>query len=320
MPLTRITYNTAEVPRSDRFDYWQNCVSSTHAPLTLDSDDRQGFQAFQRTLEVDGIRAWPTVFKPVVFRRNRRQIRQSDPECYHFSFVFMGRLEGVFGGRVCDVGMNEVSIFDTSTVFEVEAARGHREQRGIGLEVPRSILKVPAGSVEVLRGGKVSSDAGYGLLLKQFLRTLVSGSSDFGERDGSHISCAISDLVSGLLANAAGVGEKLPIQTRQRVLLMSIKRLIESRIGDPDLTLRDVADAHHISLGYLHRIFGEEEETASAWILRRRLENAYADLVDPELSGVPVYQISEKWGFKSPPVFSRSFRKAYGVTPREVRP
>ncbi|GLU47085.1 hypothetical protein Nans01_14360 [Nocardiopsis ansamitocini] len=180
-------------------------------------------------------------------------------------------------------------------------------------------MSIPAKYTDVLVGEKLSANVGYGALVKQFLRTLVSDSADFSRSDGDHLSVVMCDLVSGLFAKSVEVEGRLPVETRKRTLLLEIKRFIGFRICDPGLTLQEVADAHHISVSYLHRIFGAEEMTVSSWILRKRLENAYGDLVDPGLSAVPVFQIAEKWGFKSAAVFSRSFRDFYGVSPKEVR-
>jgi AraC-like DNA-binding protein len=49
------------------------------------------------------------------------------------------------------------------------------------------------------------------------------------------------------------------------------------------------------------------------------LERARRDLSDPAQSSVAVHDIAERWGYTQQSVFSRSFRSAYGVSPRDYR-
>ena len=57
----------------------------------------------------------------------------------------------------------------------------------------------------------------------------------------------------------------------------------------------------------------------SGWIRDRRLERCRADLRDPRLAGLSILEIATRWGFVSPAHFSRTFRAAYGVSPRDAR-
>ncbi|ADI03680.1 AraC family transcriptional regulator [Streptomyces bingchenggensis BCW-1] len=69
----------------------------------------------------------------------------------------------------------------------------------------------------------------------------------------------------------------------------------------------------------LHTLFRRQEETVAASIRRRRLERCHADLTDPRLRRRSISAIAARWGFVRPADFSRAFRAAYGVAPRELR-
>ncbi|MEU9123638.1 helix-turn-helix domain-containing protein [Streptomyces sp. NPDC048506] len=62
-----------------------------------------------------------------------------------------------------------------------------------------------------------------------------------------------------------------------------------------------------------------EEATVAAWIRRRRLDAARGDLADPALDAVPIHAIAARWGFPRAAVFTRAFRSAYGIPPRDYR-
>ncbi|MFD0351111.1 helix-turn-helix domain-containing protein [Kitasatospora aburaviensis] len=125
--------------------------------------------------------------------------------------------------------------------------------------------------------------------------------------------------MSALLAHHLDAEEALPPESRRRALTHRIRAFIRTRLHDPGLSPGAVAAAHHISVSYLHRLFEGEEETVAAWIRRQRLERARRDLADPALAAVPVHVIAARCGFPRAADFSRAFRGAYGLAPRDFR-
>jgi AraC-like DNA-binding protein len=55
------------------------------------------------------------------------------------------------------------------------------------------------------------------------------------------------------------------------------------------------------------------------WIGRQRLEAARQDLADPRLARKTIAAIGRDWGFPSGAHFTRRFRDAYAISPREWR-
>jgi AraC-like DNA-binding protein len=65
---------------------------------------------------------------------------------------------------------------------------------------------------------------------------------------------------------------------------------------------------------------GEPRITSvAAWIRSQWLEGCQRDLADPALRLTSIHRIAARWGFSHPAVFSRAFRGAYGLSPREYR-
>ncbi|MGW0704337.1 helix-turn-helix transcriptional regulator [Streptomyces sp. NPDC002867] len=80
-----------------------------------------------------------------------------------------------------------------------------------------------------------------------------------------------------------------------------------------------MAAAHNISVRHVHRLFQDEWTTAGRWIQHRRLEACRRELGRPGRNVPTVMTIARRFGFTSPSHFSRAFRAAYGVSPREWR-
>ncbi|MGW6923896.1 helix-turn-helix transcriptional regulator [Streptomyces sp. NPDC054950] len=94
---------------------------------------------------------------------------------------------------------------------------------------------------------------------------------------------------------------------------------VELHLTDPDLSPEVIARAHHISVRYLHKLFKDEGTTVGRWILRRRLEECRRDLMRYGRGGRTIAAVAARWGFLSATHFSRVFRSAYGMSPREWR-
>ncbi|WP_431887575.1 AraC family transcriptional regulator [Nocardiopsis alba] len=312
-------FDTTDVTPEYRFDYWREAIEKTHVPISITSDHTEDFLGRQHLMMLDGILVWPTIFQPVVFARSAKQIRASDPECYHLSLVRSGRLEVDSEGRVSDVRRQEISIVDTSRPFWIRSAWGLSRQVGVGIEIPKSMLDLPVNKVDSLIGSKISAQKGYGALLLGFVTQLSKDASCYRPSDGQRLAAVARDLISGLFSQSMDVETGLSVETRENLLIFRVEEFIKSRLGDSRLTPRLVAQANSISTSYLHRIFRSKGVTVGSWIREQRLAGARRDLLNVDLTSVPICRISQKWGFSSPSVFSRAYRDFYGITPRETK-
>ena len=99
-------------------------------------------------------------------------------------------------------------------------------------------------------------------------------------------------------------------------------RLIDRRLGDPALTVGDLAEAVDVSRRHLTRQFKEETGQAPAALLRQRRIEAAKRHLQAESSateGGPIKEVAEAVGFRSPSHFSQVFREAVGQTPSAYR-
>lgn len=96
-------------------------------------------------------------------------------------------------------------------------------------------------------------------------------------------------------------------------------RLVEARLDDPDLTPAAIAADAGISTRHLHRIFTATGASFATFVRAARLERCRAALGDPRQGDRSVTDIAFSWGFNDAAHFSRSFRAAYGISPRGWR-
>ncbi|WAZ21373.1 helix-turn-helix domain-containing protein [Streptomyces cinnabarinus] len=314
-------FRCADVPAEDRFEYWRERVGRTVAPADVTSDYATDYWAEQRLLQLGPVTIWPASFLPTRFRRSARMVRQSDPELYHLRLVVRGGLAVDHDGRADTYGPGDMYLADSSRPGDVRSYDdGERSPvTGVGVEVPKVLFPVPPH--RELLGRRLSGREGTGALLKDFVTGLVRQADTLRPSDAPRLGTVLLDLVSTWVAQVLEAERALPPETRQRALITEIHAFIRQNLHDPELTPPVIAAAHHISLSYLHRVFQEQTggETVAARIRRLRLEGARRDLADPALGSTPIHTIAARWGLPRASDFSRGFRAAYGLPPREFR-
>ncbi|WP_369184861.1 helix-turn-helix domain-containing protein [Streptomyces sp. Y1] len=190
------------------------------------------------------------------------------------------------------------------------------ECRMLRFRVPCFYLGVRQGDVRRAGGLLARGSEGIGSLASQFLRTLAAQERAHRARPGNHLARGASDIVAVL------VGELLDREDPEHPggaaeLLARIRVHIEENLADPDLSPGSIARAQHISVRYLHKLFQQDGMTVGQWVRRRRLDACRRELGRPSRRQTSVSAVAHRWGFVSHSHFSRAFRDAFGVSPRE---
>ncbi|MFF4347210.1 helix-turn-helix domain-containing protein [Streptomyces sp. NPDC001530] len=190
------------------------------------------------------------------------------------------------------------------TVFRVS-------RRHLGVSEPelRHVVGVP------VRGGE-----GVGALVSVILSSLADEEEFHGSRIGDRLARSAVDMLAVLVMELLTEGTRRETAYAADVgteTLARIRAFIEEHLMDPDLSPRSIADAHHISVRYLHKLFENEGTTVSQWVRQRRLEFCRHDLGRSSHRKLTVAAVARRWGFRSASHFSRVFRDAYGMSPRE---
>ncbi|MGV9451037.1 helix-turn-helix domain-containing protein [Streptomyces sp. NPDC003635] len=319
--MTGTVIRCADVPARDRLAYWRERTGRTAAPMDVTSDYAADYQAELRLRDLGPVVAWSASFPPSRYLRTARMVRRSDPEILHLRLVVGGGLAFEHSGRSTAFGPNDLYLADSSLPGDLRSYDDGdgRMHKLLGVEVPRVLLPVPAN--RELLGRPLSGRTGIGALVGDFLTGLEWQAPALGPADTPRLGRILVDLVSAWIAQTLEAEDTLPPETRHRAMAERIRAFIRQRLHDPELTPPVIAAAHHISLSYLHRIFQQEAggETVAAWIRRQRLEGARRDLADPAHLSTPIHAIGARWGLPRASDFSRGFRAAYGLPPRDYR-
>lgn len=311
--------STDGMAAEDRADRCRTAAARTAVPYDLRIGASADFEAGAGLLELGGIEVSRLHYSRLTAsaRRPARLIRESDPERYVLVMVAKGAVRISVPGTDTLVEAGGAVLLDTSHPHRADTAAPDGTLRLLG--IPRPLLALPADRLDATLGQGLPARDGIGAVLGQFLRSLEAHADGCAPDDPPRLARTVLDLATGLLAHRIDAGDTLTAETHEEILRRRIDTFIDRNLGDPALTPGTIAAHHHIALRSLHLLFRSGDETVAATIRRRRLERCRRDLTRPELRHRSIAAIAGSWGFASGDVFGRSFRTAYGVTPREFR-
>jgi AraC-like DNA-binding protein len=191
--------------------------------------------------------------------------------------------------------------------------------RQLFVKVPRVALNPRLIAPWSLKAGLLSGGSGIGHVFAGMLRAMADS---FEELTGDQIRPVELALTEFLITSLAGDRETSSLSRGAGARAAHLHRIcqtIETRLGEPDLTLHAVAEERGISPRYLQKLFTSVDQSFNTYLRVRRLERCRADLVSPLHGALTISEICFRWGFNGSAHFSRAFRDQFGLSPREYR-
>jgi len=312
---TRLT--TTDVEAREGFDYWNDAVSSTFVPLECGTSVQATFRGELVNVAFGDVQFTKVTAAPHQVRRTRATIARNDPGLLKACVQLGGTGRISQDGREAELRPGDLTIYDTSRPYTLDFAA----DAAFGTLVvmfPAGELGLSPDAVRRVTAVRVDGREGLGAVVSPFLVSLAATTGADTDVLSSRLARNVLSLLETMYRERAGLrpGEPERVSTAR---LIAIQDWLERRLGDPDLSPESIAAAHHISLSYLHRLFTADGTSVSRWVKERRLEECRRDLADPSLVRFSVAAIAARRGILDAAAFSRSFRTAFGLSPREFR-
>jgi AraC family transcriptional activator of tynA and feaB len=181
------------------------------------------------------------------------------------------------------------------------------------LRVPRWMIEDRLRRREIPITQRICGTTGVGAKLHRLSQSLFEEAEYLEGTTGPAALDAYFDVLS------ASVGSTQSFEQRGSQLRWRIQRFIDDHLSDPWLHAAEIAEAADISVRHLHRIFSRAGCSVGDCIRERRLEHCRSDLANPSLLNKSITEIAFSWGFSNSAHISRSFRRQFGICPRNFR-
>lgn len=187
------------------------------------------------------------------------------------------------------------------------------------LRMPRAVLGPALPDVHAAMVRPVAADNPALNLLLNYISVLEDRNAmQTGEQRGMIVS-NVHDLIALCLGATPDATVRAKWGGVAAARLRAIKAEIGAAVTAHEVDARAIAARHRITPRYLQMLFEREGTTFSEFVLTERLAAAHRMLSDPELSRQTISDIALGVGFRDISYFNRTFRRAFGATPSDVR-
>lgn len=312
-------FSTGDVAPRDRFASFEAFATQSHIRTVLRSNQQDDFRARMRVLELGELQVSALTYPHLEVVRTPKLIRQGDPEVYEINSVLAvsGRMSQ--DGHEATFRSGDLVLLDSSRPFRVWLDAAPDRVATVVARIPRALLPLPWTAVRRLVATPIPATHGMSGVFHRWLADLAANAGGFTPANVPTLASITTDLLTSLLGRHLDTGETMTPQSRRRTLRVQVHDFVRQHLGDPSLSPVTLAEAHRVSVRSLQQLFADEGTTPAAWIRHLRLERCRHDLADPRLRLRPVHAVAARWGFTDAGHFSRAFRAAYGVPPRDYR-
>ena len=311
--LTTFRLSTDDLPDKDRVAMWRDHCCRVVMKLDIEpiGDARLEYSILARDLP--GVRVMSTASSPVRIIRTHEYLADGNDDLV-FIINQTGKTTVTARGR--DVSLREGDALLMSA-SEVKVFDRHSYGGALSFRIPRPILSsmvTYVGDV-VMQVIPYNTDAlkllaGYAAPL---FNDMALATPEFRRTAVNHLHDLVA-LALGAARHGVGAGRAIPAAR-----LRMAKSYIAENSHRRDLSVGLVAAHLGLTPRNLQRLFESESTTFSEFLLSQRLSRAHHMLTEPRLAQSPVGAIAYDAGFGDLSYFNRSFKRRFGVTPRDVR-
>ena len=152
-------------------------------------------------------------------------------------------------------------------------------------------------------------------LRRRWDSAIASIEAELSGRQDGYRQAALAHLTLLLIDVARIAGDVVgDLRRSGEPLLADVFAVIDRRLGEP-LSLRDVAQEVGLTPGHLTTVVRRRTgRTVQEWIIESRMAEARTLLSHND---IPVSEVARRVGMPDPGYFSRVFRRAHGMSPRD---
>jgi AraC-like DNA-binding protein len=308
--LPHSSFDTTGLPPDQQFWAWREAVNVIFDTQNTDPAEI-GFHT-----RVDGYLCGDVVLGMIEtgaqrYDRSKSKIGRDGQDEYVLQFYLDGKCGQRNKGSDACARPGDLFIVDTAQPLATATTRS----QFLNLVIPRRLLAPMLRSPDELNMHVLNGQQGTVALLRDHLLALYRRAHQITTADAQSILPATLHLAAAAVNSAVTEDN---VQSFRACLFGSICRHLNDHLTNLELKPEKVASQFGISRATLYRMF-ENEGGFANYLRKQRLRRSHEILTDASRRDQSIAEIAQIYGFSSPANFTRAFRQAAGISPREAR-
>jgi AraC-like DNA-binding protein len=309
-------FDTATMPPGDRIRLLRDAMGSATVPVEVQhhvGPDEVSARGAGGTLGRLSILTVTTT--PMTVRRTVRLARADPEPSIVVELQLAGRRSVVQYNRRTVLSPGDLILLDARRPYQWTSMDGNHQH---SIRVPRADLALTDHALARVAGSRLGPRNPVANLAAAYLTRLVGDQRLAAEADLDVFEAPTIELIRAVVATQLG-GGVLAREPMENTLALRIMEFTRQHLTDPDLSAAKIAAAQNISVRHLYTTLSRSGIVLGEWIRVRRLEGCRRELARSAVAGRTISAIARAWGFGDATHFSRTFREAFGMSPREWR-
>lgn len=316
-PLPSTTFKTDQPSAEARFEAWRSSISVVFDVAPVDRAPPDNFEASVTARHLGALLVGDLHFGRQQFARSAARVAHDGVDHYLVQWYRSGGFVGQRDGGVdLAVRVGDITVFDLSRTQLTYADPSHVLSIVVPREIAGEAFRSGNNTAADLHGAVLRGNTALGGLLRDYFQSLQQRLPAVTRSEAPAVVQATAQMLAACLRPSAGTLAQAQPQI-QGVTLGRIRHFIAQNAAAP-LTPDLLCTTFGISRSQLYRLF-EPLGGVAQYVQHRRLVRAFQALGNPANRRLRVAEIAARHGFTSEAHFSRAFRKAFGMTPSDVR-
>jgi AraC-like DNA-binding protein len=305
--------NTDDVAPRDRVPYWSEWIDRLFCGLRSDLYGDTVFDGHVATAHAGDVVLTRLESNRHRVMRSAAGVRGSEVGYLKIVAPFHGCAGVEQKGREAWVQPGEWSIYDTTDTYAVS---NPVPVEHLIVMVPKAHLAERGLAIDELMARRLGGSGGIARVTLETMRSAWRELPTMSDDAAASLGEVITQCVHLSLLDLAGRGTAA---TQRETLRERIKQHVQRHLGDPELSVDQIARALNCSRRALYNAFADEPDGVAGYVLARRIEACRSAFDDPRAAERSITEIAMAHGFSNTAHFSRVFRAHAGLSPREYR-
>ena len=307
------TFSTATTEPQHRSSKWNAVVNESYFPLELQFRDPIHFNGQLSRMSMGHVGMSRLTSDPLSYERRRAHIREAREEEYLITLPRATSVEFRQLGREvrCDPGGFILERGDEPYRFLYENPNDL-----FVLKVGRKALEERVRQPDRFCAKVFNATSGTAGLFASMVDQAQSKFADLGAAAGETVGRQLLELL-GLALDETVDASSSNLSAVRTAHISRVEKFIRENLKNPNLSPDLIAESCGISKRYLHDLFNDVNGTVSQQIRDQRLVAARDRLATAP--GLPISEVSYRFGFSDQAQFSRLFKSKFGITPSAFR-